>query len=140
LSVYFDASLIVALFTKDAFTERATAYLSAAKPTPLISDFAAAEFAAVVALRVRTRQLSEGQARLAFTQFDNWIVRHGGLLETISPDIRAAGEFVRRLDLPLRAPDALNLAIARRMHAPIATFDDGMASSARTLRLAVAPL
>ena len=37
------------------------------------------------------------------------------------------------LDLPLRTPDALNIAIAQRVGADLLTFDHKMAASARSL-------
>jgi predicted nucleic acid-binding protein len=39
----------------------------------------------------------------------------------------------------LRAPDAINIAIARRLGVALETFDTGMASCASTLGVAVAP-
>jgi predicted nucleic acid-binding protein len=53
-------------------------------------------------------------------------------------DRSAADLFIRRLDLPLRAPDAINIAIAQRVGATLATFDDKMAECARTLGTNVA--
>jgi predicted nucleic acid-binding protein len=41
--------------------------------------------------------------------------------------------LVRRVDLGLRAPDAINIAIAQRCGAHLLTFDAKMARSARTL-------
>jgi uncharacterized protein len=55
------------------------------------------------------------------------------LSELIDRALKAADAFLRRLDLPLRTPDALNVAIARRIRAELATFDTGMAKSARAL-------
>jgi uncharacterized protein len=53
-------------------------------------------------------------------------------------DIAQADLFVRRLDLPLLAPDAIHIAIAQRLRATLVTFDRQMATAARTLGLAVA--
>ena len=55
-------------------------------------------------------------------------------------DVQTAQGFIRRLDLNVRAPDAINLAIASRLGAPIATFDRGMAACATTLGIALQPL
>jgi predicted nucleic acid-binding protein len=38
--------------------------------------------------------------------------------------------FIRRLDLPLKAPDAIHIAIAQRVNAQLATFDQQMANAA----------
>jgi len=45
--------------------------------------------------------------------------------------------LVRRLDSGLRAPDALNIAIAQRCEAYLLTFDGKMARSARSLGVTV---
>jgi predicted nucleic acid-binding protein len=44
---------------------------------------------------------------------------------------------LRRLDLTLRTPDALNIAIAQRAGAAMATFDARMAEAAQALGLDV---
>ena len=44
-SVYFDASLLVSLFVIDGFADRARIFIQDRGPTPVVSDFAAAEFA-----------------------------------------------------------------------------------------------
>lgn len=53
--------------------------------------------------------------------------------------MRTAQALLRRLDLPLRTPDALNIAMAQRVEAALATFDIQMARAARTLGLHVLP-
>jgi predicted nucleic acid-binding protein len=59
---------------------------------------------------------------------------------TLQPtDTAQAGSWLRRLDLVLRTPDALHLAIAARLGAPVATFDRGMEAAARNLGLRLAP-
>ena len=52
-------------------------------------------------------------------------------------DLAAATMFLRRLDLPLRTPDALHIAIAQRLGATLVTFDRQMAASAHALGTAV---
>ena len=66
MSVCLDTSVLVALFTVDAVTNRATTYLAVHNPEVAVSDFAAAEFASAVARRVRTMDLTSDDARVAF--------------------------------------------------------------------------
>jgi predicted nucleic acid-binding protein len=137
MSVYLDASVLVALFTDDPFTKQATGFLEANPSVPIISDFAAVEFASTIARHVRTKEISPESARLIFTTFDVWTP---GLqrVELKSADVATAETFLRRLDLTLRAPDALHIAICQRVATSLLTFDKRMAASARTLGVTVA--
>jgi predicted nucleic acid-binding protein len=83
------------------------------------------------------RHLEAEAARRAFAAFDAWIARAAERTLATSADITAAAAFLRRLDLPLRTPDALNIAIAQRVAAELLTFDQKLAASARALGTAV---
>jgi len=52
-------------------------------------------------------------------------------------DVAEASSVLRRFDLVIRTPDALHLAMARRVGAELVTFDERMADAARMLGLAV---
>jgi predicted nucleic acid-binding protein len=108
------------------------------RPTILVSDFAGAEFASALARRVRMREIARELAQAAFSAFDAWSQFRGDRLETTTSDVAAAERFLRRLDLNLRTPDALNIAIAQRTGATLATFDGRMADAARALGVEVA--
>lgn len=138
--IYLDASVVAALITKDIFSDRAEAFLLAEAPAVILSDYAAAEFASVVARRARTRELTRREAHAAFSALDQWAPRATTRVATIAADIAVAAAFVRRLDLPLRTPDAVNIAIAQRMAATLATFDVRMATSATALGVPIASL
>ena len=139
LNAYADASVLVALFTPDAFYERAHRFMQDHQPIILVSDFAAAEFASALAKRVRTREISAAQAREAFVAFDAWAQFRGSRLETATSDVALAERILRRLELSLRTPDALNIAIAQRHGAALATFDIRMADAATALGVLLAP-
>jgi predicted nucleic acid-binding protein len=138
VNLYLDASVVVALVTRDAFTFRADSYLRAVTPVLIVSDFASAEFASVVARRVRMREISQSIARATFAALDAWITRSTERAETTTADVAAAALALRRLDLPLRTADALNIAIVQRIGATLMTFDEKMAASARALGVGVA--
>jgi uncharacterized protein len=138
VSVYLDASVLVALFTDDPFTLRADTFLRANAWVLIVSDYAAAEFASVIARHVRTRDITPKNARIAFSTFDAWTARATQRTEIRAADVTAAEAFLRRLDLTLRTPDAVNIAIAQRIGATLVTFDDKMIASARALGTPVA--
>lgn len=140
MSVYLDASVLVAMFTDGPFSDRSDAAFSAHVTELLVSDFAAAEFSSSIARHVRTSEMTPQMARDVFSDFDIWTGRAAARVETQSTDIRAAEAILRRLDLPLRAPDALHIAIAQRIGADLATFDEKMAACARALGTPLAAL
>jgi hypothetical protein len=59
MSVYLDASFMVALFTEQApLTVRATGFIDATLPELVVSDFAGAEFASAIARLTRMGALT----------------------------------------------------------------------------------
>lgn len=138
MKVYLDASVLVALLANDPLTARADAFLRGATPELVLSDFAAAEFASAIARRVRTKEITVEEARTAFSTLDDWAARATQRVGTTTADVSVAEAALRRLDLTLRTPDALNIAIAQRTGAILATFDARMAASAQALGLEVA--
>jgi predicted nucleic acid-binding protein len=138
VNVYLDASVLVALFTRDAFTERASAYLDAELPILVVSDFAATEFASAVARLMRINQITAPETRAILGDFDSWRLRVADTTGILSADVTTAASFIRRLDLTLRTADAINIAIAQRIGATLATFDVKMADSARAIGVPVA--
>ena len=138
MSLYLDASVVVALFVIDPSSARAEAFLLAHPEVFVTSDFGVAEFSSAVARRVRTRNLTPDEGRLAFFNFDSWVARSADRQETTTADIDAADRILRRLDVNLRTPDALHIAVAQRLDATLVTFDQRMAASARVLGMAVA--
>jgi predicted nucleic acid-binding protein len=135
LTAYLDASVLVALFTDDPFSEQADRLLRKRLPNVDISDFVAAEFVSAIGRRVRMDEISREQAGAAFAAFDAWAAQETRRIETISADIVAADALLRRLDLNLRTPDAINIAIAQRLDADLMTFDAKMAANAGVLGL-----
>jgi uncharacterized protein len=137
VSLYFDASVLVALFVIDPSSIRAETFLARSPDVFAVSDFGAAEFSSAVGRRVRMRDLTPDQGTLAFANFDTWITSTADWCETIPADIAAANRILRGLAVNLRTPDALHIAIARRLDATLVTFDRNMAIAGRALGFAV---
>jgi hypothetical protein len=138
VSLYLDANVIVGVILADALEDRADSALRAASMPVIVSDFALAETCAVISRRYRTRTLSRRGAEEAMADLDRWMATGPIVLETTAADIAAATVFVRRLDLALRAPDAIHLAITRRLAATLLTFDAALAAAAGALDVRVA--
>ena len=137
MSIYLDASVLVPMFVDDPLADRARAFLRARAPALIVSDFAAAEFASAAARLVRIGDITSDSAKESFAMFDLWILREAERAETTTADITSAASLIRRLDLTLRAPDAIHIAIAIRMGAELFTFDEAMAGAAQALGIDV---
>lgn len=138
MSAYLDASVLVALFTNDPLTARAETFLRANPLVLIVSDFAAAEFSSAIARHVRTKDIKKDDARIAFSNFDTWTARTAQRAHISAADISAAEVLLRRVELALRTPDAINIAMAQRMQATLVTFDKKMVAAARSLGTIIA--
>ncbi|MBV9758674.1 MAG: type II toxin-antitoxin system VapC family toxin [Alphaproteobacteria bacterium] len=138
MKTYLDTSIVVALFVDDQHRGRAKAFLRDQQPDIVVSDFAAAEFSAAIARHVRTGKATAQAAKAAFADFDTWAYLFAEGAATDASDVRTAEAFIRRLDLNLRAPDALHIAVVQRIGAILATFDERMAANAKALGTPVA--
>lgn len=138
VSWYLDASILVALLTPEPSSSRADDFLRENPALLIVSNLAAAEFASAIARRVRTREIALDDARSDLADLDIWLARSAQWVEISAADVALATAFLRRLDLPLRTPDAIHIAIAQRVDATLVSFDRQMAASARALGAVVA--
>ena len=138
MSVYLDASVLVSLFINDSQTARADRFMRARPGAVVVSDFASAEFAAVVARKSRTGELHIEERDAVLADFDTWTRHTVRMAETTPNDIATAISFLRRRDVTLRAPDAINIALSQRLGASLATFDQRMARDAEVVGVATA--
>jgi predicted nucleic acid-binding protein len=87
VSLYLDASVLVALFVIDPASARAAGFLASHSAIVLVSDFGAAEFSWALARRVRMHDLTREDALLAFEHFDTWTTWVAGRPEITTADI-----------------------------------------------------
>ncbi len=132
---YLDTSVLVSLFVEDTHTRRARKILLT-RPQLLISDFGAAEFASAISGLSLMGALRDFAPVSFYHNFDGWCARTTRRIPLGSEDIRVAESWLRKLDLGIRTPDAMHLAIVQRMQAKLATFDKKMALAASKLGIA----
>jgi predicted nucleic acid-binding protein len=116
---------------------RVDAFMSIVQQDLWVSHFAAAEVASALSRLVRIGRLQATDGAACLSDFDVWraaMTRHA---EIHAVDVRLAAAYVRRFDLALRAPDALHLAIARRLDIALITLDRRMMAAASELAAAV---
>jgi len=133
LSVYLDASILLPTIVLEPGTPLVKRFISRVTAAPWVSEFAAAEVGSAISRLVRMRVLEASDARERLTDFDSWRATDTTLIDVEGSDVRLAGVIVRRFEFILRAPDALHLAICRRLDAPLITMDRRMAAAAAEL-------
>jgi uncharacterized protein len=136
-SLYLDASAFVPLHVADALSIRATALIGSWTRQVVVSDLTIAEFSSAIARRFRTLELTKAEAVKCISNGDAWTSRFANQVEMTSHDLKQATAWIQSLELPLRTPDALHLAIAMRLGARLMTFDRQMAQSAASLGIEV---
>jgi uncharacterized protein len=138
VSIYLDASILVPRLIEERHSIDVDDYMAENREEVLISDFAAAEVASALSRLVRTRRLTTADAASALNDFEIWRSTRSSSVDLRTADARLAYAYVRRFELMLRAPDALHLAIARRLGATLVTLDGRLADAGRELAVAVA--
>ena len=137
MSVYLDTSVLLPTLIAEPSTEAVYQYLGAIDQELLISDFAAAEVASGLSRLVRMTLLTDADVSARLADFDAWRATMSSPVDIHASDPRLAYVYVRRFDLGLRAPDALHLAITRRLDLVLVTLDRRLATAARELGIAV---
>ena len=128
MTVYVDTSVLVAGFTEDAQTERATAWLRTG-PALLVSSWTGAEFSAAVRRKALRGELDDDGMAAAECMMNRLLRNPAAFRPVVPADIEEARILVCRCP-PLRAPDALHLAVTRRLAVPLATLDGGLRKAA----------
>ena len=134
--VYVDTSVIVPLLTTEPSTEKVTAWFSGLTDTPVSSDWLLAEFSSAISIKVRSGQLSEGNAKAVHKEFRNLASSGLRLAPVGRTAFQAAAAMTQVHGHGLRAGDALHLAVAQEIGATrIATLDATMEANAVRLKM-----
>ena len=128
------------MFVADAHSPSVVGWLSAEPRAVTLSDWTVAEFISVLGVATRGGRIRTAAKHAAEQALDTWIGQHGSALAVLSEDVRRARVLMNQTGLPLRASDALHLAVARRTGHVLATFDAGMRRAAEDLGLPVEDL
>lgn len=140
MSAYLDTSVLLPRIIEEPASAAVRRYLRDEGGDLLVSDFAAAELASAISRLVRMSLLEPSDATSRLDDFEIWRAATTSSIDLHTSDARLAYMFVRRFELMLRAPDAVHLAIARRVDATLVTLDRRLSNAARELGVAVAAL
>ena len=134
--MYIDTSLLVPYYYPEPLSETAQRRIRG-DSRPMVSDLVEVEFFSALAKKVREKAASAIDAGKIGEQFLAHL--HGGMYTRIAMQRRhyeIARELLARFTLPLRAPDALHLALAEAEGLHLATADLDLFRSARSVGVA----
>lgn len=137
MSAYLDASVLLPTLLPEAAQPAVFHFLATTPETLIVSDFAAAEVSSGLSRLVRMGALTLEDATGRLADFDVWRASTTQGADIAVADARLADIYVRRFELMLRAPDALHLAMSRRLDATLVTLDRRLVAAARELGVSV---
>lgn len=136
MKAYFDASGFAALILQDGGWQAIDRWLMATRPLPTLSDFGWGEFISSVGIRVRTQQFDDAQAHAAIVKATE-VLQPWGRVSLQSDDVAEATKLVARFELGLKLPDAIHIAVARRLDQILVTTDLQQLRAATRIGMAV---
>ncbi len=134
---YLDTSVIAAYYIPEALSNTVEEFLKT-EPHPAVSQLVEVELFSAISRRVRTRELSQQDARRIANLFQAHL--ESGLYDRLPLEpahFDLACDWISRFTLPLRSLDALHLAIAESNHLCLVTADAALSRSAYELEIVV---
>jgi uncharacterized protein len=128
--IYLDTSVVAPFYWQEALSDQVEALLSDESDMGL-SELVEVELCSALSRRVRTREISQGQARDIVAQFqlhlEHQFYRRIAVKAT---HYSLAKTWISRFETSLRSLDALHLAIASVNGVRLVTADQALAKSA----------
>lgn len=138
---YLDTSVIIALLTREAHSERAETWLASQDRTPLyISAWVITEVSSALSIKVRSGILTPALRATILARWHRSSAENFVSLPITTAHFETAATFADRHESGLRAGDALHLAVASGAGCAVATFDRVMAAAALSVGVPLAPL
>lgn len=138
---YLDTSVVIALLTREAHSERAETWLVRQDPATLhISGWVITEVSSALSIKLRTGILTPALRATILARWHRVIAENFVSLPITSGHFETAATFADRHETGLRAGDALHLAIASNAGCAVATFDRIMAAAAPLVGVPLAAL
>lgn len=129
--IYLDTSVLVAALVHEAGTEIALRFLRSHAQQPwLISPWVSTELASALALQVSRGVISPAEAQESWRRFQVLLDHRLQNLPLAAEDFHSAAGLCLGEAPPLRAGDALHLALCLRLNLQRASFDHGLCKAA----------
>lgn len=138
MSLYLDTSVVVAALTSEPHTVSVQAWLREQGATSLfISDWVVTEVSSALSFKVRTDQMSPQDRPTALRQFEALCAESFDVVPVQRRHFRLAADYGERMELALRAPDCLHLAICWELNLTLCTLDKRLAQAGPAVGVSV---
>ena len=132
--LYLDTSLLVAVSTNEAETERMQYWLGQQPVDDLaVSDWVATEFSSALSIKLRTGQIGAAHRADALAAFARLAADSFTVVPISRLQFRTAARFADQHTLGLRAGDALHLAVCADLGATLCTLDRRLSEAGSAL-------
>lgn len=126
--LYLDTSVLVSALTPEATTPRVQEWLAAQDAGQLaVSDWVLTEFGCALSAKMRLGTLRQTDRARAAAVLRTWVDETLTVHAIGRAAFSAAGRLCQTASPPLRAPDALHLAVAAELGAALITSDRAQA-------------
>ncbi|MBV8738209.1 MAG: type II toxin-antitoxin system VapC family toxin [Alphaproteobacteria bacterium] len=134
MMLYLNTSLLIAVLTNEAETERMQTWLGGQPPDDLaVSDWVATGLSSALAIKMRTGQIGVDYRADALAGFARLATDSFAVVPVSRRHFRSVARFADQYALGLRAGDVLHLAICADHGATLCTFDDRLARAGASL-------
>lgn len=141
MSTFLDASVVVALLTPEAHSDRVERWFGGnATSDIVVSRWVTTEVSSALSIKLRIGAITLEQRASALAGWQQMLDTNVTTVSVTDAHFDTAARFADRHDLGLRAGDALHLAIAAQSGYTLVTLDRIMAAAAPVLGIPVQPL
>lgn len=137
-ALYLDTALLVAALVHEPGTALAHGFLQQTADRPwLISTWVETELASALAMQVRRRSIEAAECQVAWQRYQELRDARLQVLDLESDDFHTAARLCLADAPPLRAGDALHLAVCLKQRLCLVSFDKALCAAATHHRVAV---
>ena len=131
--LYLDTAVVLALFVREPMSESVGKWIASRRQPLAFSDWGLTECASALGIRLRRGELDADSAGRAFRAVTTFANESCELISCAGHHQKEAQGLLARFDLPLRAGDALHLAISQHVQATLVTYDKQLIGAAKAI-------
>ena len=131
--LYLDTAVVLTLFVREPMSESVGKWIASRRQPLAFSDWGLTECASALGIRLRRGELDADSAGRAFRAMTTFANESCELIACAGHHQKEAQGLLARFDLPLRAGDAVHLAISQHVQATLVTCDKQLMASAKAI-------